>query len=55
MNKHKPNWTSISIEVKVKERLEKYADGKESWNRLLIRLMDELDYCQELRKRYRLR
>lgn len=48
-------WTTVSITDKTKKRMEKYLEGKESWNKGINRILDELDYSRDLRKKYRLK
>ena len=48
-------WTSVSLDKELKKRAETYMDKRESWNKFLKRILDEIDYSRELRKRYKLR
>jgi hypothetical protein len=48
-------WTSISLEREVRDRMEEYMEKRESWNKFIERMLDEIDYSRDIRKRYKLR
>jgi hypothetical protein len=51
----KEGWTSISLTLHTKKRLQEYGRMEESWNDLFERMMKELDEAKLMRERYRLK